>query len=132
MELADVPDSKSGGGDTVRVRPPPPAPNQYNPNPFPIGDGFGLLLFFERFEDTHFLNGTMLSIDNIAVEDEVAANMYERSEPDHLIYNDPVGYAKRIPVRLDSLGHSIARTAPARNPAALSAPPRRAQFKTMA
>ena len=28
MELADVPDSKSGGSDTVRVRPPPPAPNK--------------------------------------------------------------------------------------------------------
>lgn len=27
MELADVPDSKSGGSDTVRVRPPPPAPS---------------------------------------------------------------------------------------------------------
>ena len=26
MELADVPDSKSGGSDTVRVRPPLPAP----------------------------------------------------------------------------------------------------------
>ncbi len=26
MELADVPDSKSGPGDRVRVRPPPPAP----------------------------------------------------------------------------------------------------------
>lgn len=26
MELADVPDSKSGGSDTVRVRPPPSAP----------------------------------------------------------------------------------------------------------
>ncbi len=30
MELADVPDSKSGGSDTVRVRPPPPAPNHPN------------------------------------------------------------------------------------------------------
>ena len=28
MELADVPDSKSGGSDTVRVRPPPPAPEK--------------------------------------------------------------------------------------------------------
>ncbi len=28
MELADVPDSKSGGSDTVRVRPPLPAPKQ--------------------------------------------------------------------------------------------------------
>ena len=28
MELADVPDSKSGGSDTVRVRPPRPAPTK--------------------------------------------------------------------------------------------------------
>ena len=28
MELADVPDSKSGGSDTVRVRPPLPAPEK--------------------------------------------------------------------------------------------------------
>ncbi len=28
MELADVPDSKSGPGDRVRVRPPPPAPTR--------------------------------------------------------------------------------------------------------
>ena len=41
------------------TRPLTGAPNQYNPNPFPIGDGFGLLLFFERFEDTHFRNGVV-------------------------------------------------------------------------
>ena len=35
-----------------------PAPNQYNPNRiFLIGDGFGLFVFFEKFEDTHFRNG---------------------------------------------------------------------------
>lgn len=58
MELADVPDSKSGPGDRVRVRPPPPAPKQDNPNQiFPVGDGFGLFVYFEKIEDTHFKNG---------------------------------------------------------------------------
>lgn len=33
------------------------APNPYNPNPFPIGEGFGLLLFFDRYESTYFRNG---------------------------------------------------------------------------
>jgi len=35
------------------------APKQYNPNPFPVGDGFGFIVFFERFEDTHFRNGVV-------------------------------------------------------------------------
>jgi len=43
-----------------------------------------------------FLDGTMLAIDTIAVEDEVAANMYERSELDYLIYSDSLGYADLI------------------------------------
>ena len=43
-----------------------------------------------------FLDGTMLSIDTIAVEDEVAANMFESSELDYLIYNDPLAYADLI------------------------------------
>lgn len=38
-------------------------------------------------------DGTMISIDCTAVENEVARNMYERSELDYLIYNDPRGYA---------------------------------------
>ena len=57
MELVDVADSKSAAGNSVGVRVPPPAPNLYNPNLFPIGDGFGLLVFFERFECTYFKNG---------------------------------------------------------------------------
>ena len=36
------------------------APNKYNPNQiFLIGDGFGLFVFFEKFEDTHFRNGVV-------------------------------------------------------------------------
>ena len=57
--MADVTDSKSVVGDNVWVRVPLPAPNQYNPNLFPIGDGFGLFVFFEKFEDTHFRNGVV-------------------------------------------------------------------------
>ena len=34
--------------------------------------------------------------DTIAVENEIADNMYQRSELDYLIYNDPVGYAELI------------------------------------
>lgn len=32
-------------------------PNQYNPNLFPIGNGFGFIVFFDRYEATHFRNG---------------------------------------------------------------------------
>ena len=41
-------------------------------------------------------DGTMISIDCIAVENEIADNMYQRSELDYLIYNDPVAYAELI------------------------------------
>lgn len=41
-------------------------------------------------------DGTMISIDCTAVENEVADNMYQRSELDYLIYNDPVAYADLI------------------------------------
>ena len=41
-------------------------------------------------------DGTMISIDTIAVENEVADNMYQRSELDYLIYNDPLAYADLI------------------------------------
>ena len=38
----------------------------------------------------------MIAIDTIAVENEIARNMYECSELDYLIYNDPIGYADLI------------------------------------
>ena len=43
-----------------------------------------------------FSDGSMIAIDTIAVENEVARNMYERSELDDLVYNDPVGYADLV------------------------------------
>lgn len=36
----------------------------------------------------------MIAIDTIAVENEIADNMYQRSELDYLIYNAPLAYAK--------------------------------------
>ena len=41
-------------------------------------------------------DGTMIAIDTIAVENEIADNMYQRSELDYLIYNDPAAYADLI------------------------------------
>ena len=43
-----------------------------------------------------FADGIMIAIDTISVENEVADNMYQRSELDYLIYNDPIGYADLI------------------------------------
>lgn len=41
-------------------------------------------------------DGTLIAIDTIAVENQVAGNMYERSELDYLIYNAPAEYADLI------------------------------------
>lgn len=41
-------------------------------------------------------DGTLLSIDCTAIENEVANSMYQRSELDWLIYNDPLAYAELI------------------------------------
>ncbi len=46
--------------------------------------------------ELRFASGTLLSIDTIAVENEIADNMYERSELDYLIYNAPLEYANLI------------------------------------
>ena len=41
-------------------------------------------------------DGSICSIDTIAVENLVADNMYQRSELDYLIYNDPLAYADLV------------------------------------
>ena len=46
--------------------------------------------------ELHMEDGTLLSIDCTAVENEVANSMYQRSELDWLIYNDPLAYAELI------------------------------------
>ena len=43
-----------------------------------------------------YSDNSMISIDCIAVENEVADNLYQRSELDYLIYNDPLAYADLI------------------------------------
>lgn len=43
-----------------------------------------------------FVDGSMISIDMIAVENEVADNMYQRSELDYLVYTAPLEYAGLI------------------------------------
>ena len=39
-----------------------------------------------------FSDGSMIAIDTIAIENEIADNMYQQSELDYLIYNDPIAY----------------------------------------
>ena len=46
--------------------------------------------------ELRFSDGSMISIDCIAVENEVADNLYERSELDYLIYSAPLEYANLI------------------------------------
>ncbi|MDD3336572.1 MAG: DUF6061 family protein [Eubacteriales bacterium] len=41
-------------------------------------------------------DGVTVVIDCTAVENEVADNMYERSDLDYLIYNDPRAYAELV------------------------------------
>ena len=51
--------------------------------------------------DTHCVNAwltdrSIVTIDCQKVEDAFAANMYERSELDYLLYNDPAAYADLV------------------------------------
>lgn len=43
-----------------------------------------------------FTDGSLIAIDTIAVENEVADNMYQRSESDYLTCNAPLEYAELI------------------------------------
>lgn len=59
------------------------------------------ILFCEFNMDTAcvellYSDGTMISIDCIAVENEVADDMYQRSELDWLIYNASLEYADLV------------------------------------
>lgn len=46
--------------------------------------------------ELHLEDGTLLSIDCTAVENEITDSMCQRSELDWLIYNDPLAYAELI------------------------------------
>ena len=46
--------------------------------------------------ELQFSDGSMITIDTIAVENVIADNMYQRSELDYLIYNDPLANAELI------------------------------------
>lgn len=46
--------------------------------------------------ELRFTDGSMISIDCTAIEDEVAHTIRQWSELDWLVYNDPVGYADLI------------------------------------
>ena len=46
--------------------------------------------------EAKLIDGSMVSIDCIAVENEYANNMYEISMLDYLIYNDPLGYVELL------------------------------------
>ena len=43
-----------------------------------------------------YTDGSMLAIDTIAIENEYAEDMYQRSELDWLIYNAPREYADLV------------------------------------
>ncbi len=46
--------------------------------------------------EVKLIDGSMVSIDCITVENEYANNMYEVSELDYLIYNDPMSYVELL------------------------------------
>ncbi len=57
-ELADAHGSGPCESNFMQVQVLLPAPNENNPNLAPLGDGFGLLLFFNRYETANLRNRT--------------------------------------------------------------------------
>ena len=59
------------------------------------------LIFCEFNMDTacvelKFADGSVIAINTIDVENEIADNMYQRSDMDWLIYNKPLEYAQLV------------------------------------
>ena len=48
------------------------------------------------YVELKFADSSVIEIDTIDVENEIADNMYQWSELDWLIYNDPPSYAELI------------------------------------
>lgn len=46
--------------------------------------------------ELRFSDGSQIDIDTVGVENEVADNLYQRSELDWLIYNKPMEYAQLV------------------------------------
>jgi len=46
--------------------------------------------------EVKFADGSMIAINTIDVENEIADNMYQRSELDWLIYNKPLEYVQLV------------------------------------
>ena len=46
--------------------------------------------------ELHFSDGSTIAVSTIAVENEVADSMHQRSELDWLIYNKPMEYAQPV------------------------------------
>ena len=46
--------------------------------------------------ELRFSDGSRIDIDTVGVESEVADNLYQRSELDWLIYNQPLEYAQLV------------------------------------
>ena len=46
--------------------------------------------------ELRLFNGSMIAVDTIALENEVADNMYQRADLDWLIYNKPLEYIQLV------------------------------------